>query len=369
MLNEIGQSSLSLAPSDRPGRRLRALLLPPFPWQPDRDRWQPDTAPDPIDLDRRLAAQGIDLVLLDPRNRPLNPFAGGHSLLQSLDPLRALSVLTAWRDIDVVIAVFEGAALPIELLRGLFRFRVPVVVWDVGLTDSWKLREFILDRVVPRAAGLFVLSTNQKAYIAKRWGRTEGVEMIGHGTDTVFYTAAPPAPNGFILSVGEDVGRDFDCLLDIAPGLPSDIVLKTRRISPDAVLPPNVKVLRDRIDYTALRDLYAQSRFVVVPLRGETLNASGVSTILEAGAMGRALVVSETEAMSDYIVPGETCLTVPCGDREALAAAVGRLIAEPDTCARLGAAARRFMEERCSESVFADRFASVLRRYARQPKG
>ncbi|HEV2677312.1 MAG TPA: glycosyltransferase family 4 protein [Aliidongia sp.] len=351
-----------------PGRRLRAVLLPPFPWQPERDGWKPGTAPDPLELDRRLAAQGIDLVLLDPGERPWNPLAGGHSLMQSLDPLRALRVLTAWRDVDVAISVFEGSALPLELLRTLFLFRVPVVVWDLGLTDGWKLRERILDRVVPRAAGLFVLSDNQRSYIAERWGRSAGVEVIGHRVDTEFFLPAPPAPAGYILSVGEDAGRDFDCLIDVAPQIDADILLKTRRIPEDRVLPPRVKTIRQRIGYPELRDLYAQSRFVVVPLH-ETINASGVSIVLEASAMGRGMIVSDTAAMRDFIVPNETCLTVPSGDRAALAAAIQRLIGEPETCARLGAGARRFIEERCSDAAFADRFATVLRRYARRRRG
>ncbi|GGF10941.1 hypothetical protein GCM10011611_15700 [Aliidongia dinghuensis] len=368
MPNEMEQTPMPLDRERSNGRRLRALLMPPFPWKPERDRWRNGSGPDPMELDRQLAAQGIDLILLDPGKRPLNPFGGKHPLLQTLDPLRALHVLTAWREADIAIVVFEGGALPLELLRALFFFRVPVVIWDVALSDTWKLREFVLNRVIPRVAGLFVLSTNQKAYIASRWGRTEGVEMIGHRTDTAFYTPVPASPDGFILSVGEDIGRDFDSLLDVAAGLPAEFVLKTKRIAPGAAVPPNVKIMRERIDYPAFRDLYAQSRFVVVPLVGETLNASGVSTILEAGAMGRALVVSETEAMRDYIVPGETCLTVPCGDRNALAAAIRQLIDEPETCARLGAAARRFMEERCSERAFSDRFGALLRRYARKDK-
>lgn len=346
------------------GRRLRVVLLPSNPWQPMRDAWRPGAGPDPLALYRHLEARGLDTVLIDPGRWPLNPFAGDNTVLQAADPLRGLRVLTAWRDADLVLTVFEGAALPLEWLRGLFRFRVPVVMWEVGLTEGWKLRERVLDQVVPRTAGVFVLSENQKDYIAKRWGRSQGVEVINHIVDTEFYRPAPFAFEGPVLSIGDDVGRDYDCLLDVAPSLDADIVIKTNRIPPDRALPPRVTVRRDRLDFLGFRDLYAGSRFVVVPLR-ETLNASGVSAILEASAMGRALVVSDTAAIRDFIVPGETCLTVPPGDREALAAAIRRLLAEPDTCARLGAAARRFVEARCAVPVFAERLAGLLRRYAR----
>ena len=346
------------------GRRLRVVLLPSNPWQPMRDAWRPDSGPDPMGLYRELAARGIDTFLIDPGRRPLNPFAGENTVLQAIDPLRALRVLTSWRDMDLVLTSFEGAALPLERARRLFRFRVPVVMWELGLTEDWKLRERVLDQVVPRTAGVFMLSASQAEYIARRWGRTCGVEVINHIVDTDFFRPAPFAPEGGVLSIGKDVGRDYDCLLDVASGLGADVVIKTGLIPPDRALPPRVTVRRDKLSYTALRDLYARARVVVVPLH-ETLNASGVSTILEASAMGRALVVSDTAPMRDFIIPGETCLTVPPGDRDALAAAIRRLMAEPDTCTRLGATARRLVEERCAVPVFAERMAGLLRRYAR----
>ena len=51
----------------------------------------------------------------------------------------------------------------------------------------------------------------------------------------------------------------------------------------DGPLPSNVEV--NSLDYAALRDLYAASRFVVVPLVNVD-NQAGITTILEAMAMG-----------------------------------------------------------------------------------
>lgn len=348
-------------------RPLRVLLLPPFAWQPERDAWHPGAGPDPFGVTHALAARGIEVRLIDPGGRPFNPFAGRHTLLGAMDLARTLRVLMRERDADIAVSIFEGPALPLLLLRRLFFWRVPVVLWDIGLTKSWPLRERMLDLVVPRVAGIFPLSGNQVSYIARCWGRRDGVERLGHYVDEEFFVpdpSAPHDPSGPILSVGQDPGRDFDCLLDIAPDLGADLVIRSSMIPAARALPPNVAVIRERIDYRRLRELYARSRYVVVPLR-ETLNASGVSTILEAAAMGRALIVSATQAMRDFIVPNETCLTVPPGDRAALLAAIRRLNAEPDTCLRLGANARRFVMERCSTPVFAERFAALLRRHAR----
>jgi glycosyltransferase involved in cell wall biosynthesis len=314
-------------------------------------------------LERELATHGIDAVLSDVGGWPWNPLAGRGTVLQGIDPLRALRTVLRQREIDVVVAIFESPALLPVLARRLGLLRVPVVVWDLGLTETWRLRERILNKVVPEADAILVLSASQRDYIAGRWGRDSCVAVVGHRVDTEFFRPAPACPNGPALSVGDDVGRDFPSLLAVAPQLEANIVLKTRAIPTTTALPANVTVRRERIDGHALRELYAASRFVVVPL-GEALNASGVSTILEAGAMGRALVVSDLPAIRDFVVPNETCLMVPRGDRPALLAAMRRLASEPETCARLGANARRFVVDTCAEAVFASRFAAALRRVA-----
>jgi glycosyltransferase involved in cell wall biosynthesis len=123
-------------------------------------------------------------------------------------------------------------------------------------------------------------------------------------------------------------------------------------------------VMRERIDDCALRDLYASCRFVVAPL-SQTNNANGVSTIQEAGAMGKALIVTDNPAIRDFIVPDETCLIVPRHDAAAMHDAILRLLNDPDLCARLGRNARRFVEETGSLAVYATRLGAAMRHFAR----
>ena len=344
-------------------RRLRAILLPPTSTRRQRQDYRPGMGPDPGDLARLLAENGIDLVVTDPAGRPANPLAGRGSVLESLDPLRALRILVFERKADIVISVFEGGALALLLLRRLAAFRVPCVLWDIGLTDTWRLREWILDRVVPRVAGIFVLGASQQAYIAQRWRWSRGVEVVGHRVDTTFFVPAAAVNDGSVLLVGDDAGRDFATFLRAIGGLQAPFVIRSGRLRDHGPMPANVTVQPDKISALALRGLYQSCRFVVVPLHA-TLNASGVSTILEAGATGRALVVSDNPAIRDFVVPDVTCLLVPCDDPAALRQAIERLLREPHTCARLGANARRFVEQRCSPPVFATRLAALIRHYA-----
>lgn len=349
-------------------RPLRVLFLSPTPWGEQRKSFVAGSGPDPEELHNQLAALGIESEVIDPNPFPWNPFAGRNSLLDSLDPSRALRVLTRERRFDVIVSVFEGSAAPLLALRHLFGLRSKIVLWDIGLTEQWRLRETILDFVVPRADGIMVLGSNQKPYIERRWQVKAPVDVILRDADTSFYYPHPSPENGPIVSIGEDAGRDFNGLLAAAQGLDAELVIKTRRQRQNVDLSgyPNVSLLSEWLSHLALRQLYARSRFVVVPLF-ETLNASGVSSIVEASAMGKGIVVSASDGIRDYIVPDETCLAVPCGDPKALRSAMERLIAEPETCARLGANARRYMEQNFSPAIFAGRMAQALRRAADGP--
>ena len=55
---------------------------------------------------------------------------------------------------------------------------------------------------------------------------------------------------------------------------------------------------------------------------------------------------------------------VPRDDPAALQAAIGRLLQEPETCARLASGARKFVETHCSLVVFAQRLGSALKIFA-----
>ena len=345
---------------------MRALILPPFAWLPYNNAYSADSGPDPFEIYDVLVQRGIQSEILDPHKRPWNPFSGGDTLLDSLDPTRALRVLTRRRDVDIVVSVGEGAAVPLVLAKGLFAFKTPIVIWDPSLTESWRLRERMLDIAIPRVDGVMVLGGNQVSYIQKRWRPRSTPRVIHHHVDTKFFAPSPDDAEDYILSVGDDVGRDFETLVAAIEGSARHIKIKTRRpVSSGLALGAGIEVFSARISYRDLRALYARCSFVIVPLK-QTINASGVSTILEAGAMGKALIVSDNSAISDYIVPDETCLTVPCGDVDALRDATERLSSDHVLRARLGRAARTFVTSRYANRPFAESLASTLMGYARQ---
>lgn len=86
----------------------------------------------------------------------------------------------------------------------------------------------------------------------------------------------------------------------------------------------------------------------------------GIS-VVEAGACGTPSVASDAPGLRDSVQDGTTGLLVPHGDVEALADALGRILADGDLRGRLGAGALRFAGT-LSWDTAARRFEEILQR-------
>jgi len=339
-------------------RRLRVLLLPRQPWAEAPADATPDSHPAYEELFDHMAAAGVEVHLAPVHARPWNPLAGRHTVAWGIDPLRAIRIMLAHRDFDAVVTYYESPALPFALLRRLFLYRRPVVVADIGLTAGWKLRDRILDIVVPRVDGVVVLGTNQIAEIRRRWRTGADLAFLPQHVDTTFFHPGPPVAHGPVLTVGDDTGRDFETLLVAMRGVDLDLVAKTGMIH--GAPPDRVRVLTGRMDWRDYRALFAQALMVVVPLR-PMVTASGIGTLLEAMAMGRPVIVSDSPGILDHVEPDRTALVVPCGDADALRSAMQRLAADQALRDRLGQAARAYVERHCSYEAVGSRLAAYLR--------
>jgi glycosyltransferase involved in cell wall biosynthesis len=92
-----------------------------------------------------------------------------------------------------------------------------------------------------------------------------------------------------------------------------------------------------------MRELYARSRFVVLPLHPSDTD-HGISCMIEAFAMGRAVVCTRVDGQRDALEEGVNGAFVPAHDAAALRARILELIADPDRAEAMGREARRLAE-------------------------
>ncbi len=94
---------------------------------------------------------------------------------------------------------------------------------------------------------------------------------------------------------------------------------------------------RDRLvlDDEAI-DLFTRAAVLVLPYIGATQSA----LIAAAYSFEMPVIVSDSGALAEYVVPGETGWVVPEGDALALAQALREALGDPERCHRMGMAAR-----------------------------
>lgn len=195
-------------------------------------------------------------------------------------------------------------------------------------------------------------SSVQRAYAIERLGvAPQKIFLVKHFVDDRFWSPREREADG-ICAAGAEM-RDYPTLLEALHGTDLRCHVATdhvridrfgfgRRVSAEAFAPPaGSKVTIGRLPLPDLRELYARSRFVVVPLRA-TDTDNGVNVILEAMAMGKPVICSRTRGQVDVIEEGVTGLFVPVGDARAMRAAILSLWNDPGRARAMGQAARAY---------------------------
>jgi glycosyltransferase involved in cell wall biosynthesis len=277
----------------------------------------------------------------------------------------------AWRHrrrYEVIVTDGEQVGLPLALLvrwLGSGGARHAMIVHIVSVPKKeWLVRLTLIAGAIDR---WIVYSSAQAEFIRHRLGvPVDRIVLTPFMVDTEFFTPVEPPTTGrpTICSAGLE-RRDYPTLVRAIDGLDVDVVIaaaspwsRQRDSSEDVPLPTNVTI--ERLSLDQLRSLYARSRLVVMPLVDVDFQA-GITTILEAMAMGRAVVCTRTSGQTDTIVDGVTGLYVPPDDADALRAAIERLLESPAECRALGAAAREWAVEHAELDRYAERLAAIVR--------
>jgi glycosyltransferase involved in cell wall biosynthesis len=202
---------------------------------------------------------------------------------------------------------------------------------------------------------IFVYATTQLNWGKAKLGIPESVlKLIPFHADARFYRPlAHVETNPNLVSAAGLEWRDYQTLIG-AIADQKQLSVRLAAASPwskhtneteKTNLPSHVDARR--YEYNDLRTLYAESAMVAVPLYENDFQA-GVTTLLEAMAMGKPVIVTQTEGQTDVVTDGVNGLTVEPGDQAGWRHAIELLQSDPELRARLGANARRFIEEKAS---------------------
>jgi glycosyltransferase involved in cell wall biosynthesis len=347
------------------------------PQRPEQVRRGERPRADYLELASALGADLLDHV-------GARRLAGNGLLGRLIHRAGSAHLLLAWASFlarsryDLIFTDGEQVGIPLAWLLKFFGGRGPrsrhamiVHILSVGKKKLF----FDLFRVHSHIDLFFAYSSWQARFITGRWRvPAERVILSPFMVDSRFFSPDRAAPRTArsrpqICAVGLE-HRDYPTLLEAVRGLPVDVVIaaaspwsKRGDTTAGRDIPENVTVRR--FNQYDLRQLYADSEFLVMPLYDVPFQA-GVTAILEAMAMRRAVICSRTPGQTDVIVEGETGLYTPPGDAPSLRAAIEGLLARPDAAnagdgGRMGRAGRRLIEQEMNLDVYVRRLAEHAR--------
>jgi len=178
--------------------------------------------------------------------------------------------------------------------------------------------------------------------------------------DLNFWKPGVDREGQYILSVGNDLRRDYDLLLAVAARIDYPFKILTARNINDPI-PAHVTVIPGTWPFEQSMDekllaLYQNSICVVLPLK-EGIQPSGQSVALQAMACGKPVILTHTkglwsEAMMRH---GENVFLVPVGDPEAMVEAIEKLLTDPEERRRIGTNGVRTVCQEGDINHFTDR--------------
>lgn len=285
-------------------------------------------------------------------------------------------LLLAWacfqrrNDYRVIFTDGEQIGIPLALLLKLFglgrRARHLMIVHILSVKK--KMVFFDYAGIQSHIDRFLVYSSWQKQFVETRWRvAAQRVIFTPFMVDTHFFAPDQVTPRhdhrAMICSVGLEA-RDYPTLLQAVDGLAAAIMIaaaspwsKRSDTTSGQQIPANVTVCR--LSQYDLRQLYADSAFLVMPLHNVDFQA-GVTAILEAMAMERAVICSRTPGQTDVVVDGETGIYVPPGDPQALRNAIDYLLEHPAEAERMGRAGRRRVEQLMSLDCYVERLRDIV---------
>jgi glycosyltransferase involved in cell wall biosynthesis len=279
-----------------------------------------------------------------------------------------LTALGLWarRHYDLVFAMSERAGIPFSAINGLVGRRP-----FASMFQCWSPRQEIAVtslNLLAKMDNVAVHCRSMREHLIRLGAPADRTRILPYGVDQAFFSPGftPGPESDEIVSVGEIRSRDYAGLLKAVAGLPLKLTVassgswyaREKQTELHLSSPENV-TLTGRLSSAELRMLYGRSRFVVVPVY-DLIYSAGLTTILEAGSMARAVIATRSRGLAEFIVDGETGILVEPGDVAAMREAIAYLLAHPEEARRMGHNARRRIEEEQNMDLYVQEMARLL---------
>lgn len=320
---------------------------------------------DYLELGKYLDADTLDYTVYE-RSQLGTLLRSIETQLRSDIYLASLSYFKS-RKHDLVFAWSERVGLP---LAGFWQVSQKPKKF-ISMFQCWSPRqEFSVKKLnlFSTMDAIIVHCESMRRHLISIGAPAEKVHLIHYSVDQQFYMNSNnhyPKSN-MVMSIGEPRSRDYRSLVEASKGLPISMEIaasghwyarEKSAMMPES-LPSNVSIVK-HLPKRELRDMYESANFVVLPIQDVVFSA-GATAILESSSMEKAVIVTRSRGIEDYVIDGETGIVVEPGDVKGLREAMEFLLGHPEEARRLGQNARKRIDEELNLETYVGKIASLI---------
>lgn len=254
--------------------------------------------------------------------------------------------------VSAILALGDDVGISLGILLQASRTRIPYVM--IGQHMMSRRPAFFLGqaRMHGGFSQILCMAEDQERFLREQYHLSaDRVSTIYWYADHRFYRPMPAVPvKRQVCSAGMTC-RDYKTLIDATRDLDVHVKIEAHSAWFNNGVNFTPDMLHDHFEVcsygtsSALRDLYAESAVVALPLEDVPFVA-GYSTLLEGMAMGKPVIASRIKLIGDFIKDGWNGFLVRPGDPEHMRDRIKFLLDNPDEARRIGENARRTVEER-----------------------
>ncbi len=240
---------------------------------------------------------------------------------------------------------------------------VPHLVYSFNFTDlPHGTQRKLMTKAFQQAKRFVTYSTLERKLYADYFDiPIESIDMLHWAVHhpKVDLSESPIETGSYICALGSQ-GRDYKTLFEAMKKLPQIklVVVASKDSIQHLSIPNNVKVYSN-IPLDQAHNILAHSQFMVIPLRDSQVPCGQV-TVVSGMFFKKAMIVTDSRGIHDYIQNGETGILCQPKDAPDLSGKIEQLWSSPVEIEKLSQKAYQFALAHCTERKVVDYFTHFL---------
>jgi glycosyltransferase involved in cell wall biosynthesis len=319
-----------------------------------------------------LPKYGINVdILLWEKYSFLKKISQKLKILGDLD--QEVRLLLEKHDYDIIYSANQGSTYLLAILRaiGLLKKAVVSIQHQSLKKNIWSL--LFIKFILSRYDRLFCLSDGIRNHLIKEFNIPDKkLHLLEWGIDLPFYKITnndslyTKGEKSFILSAGRTY-RDYKTLTKAFKNINYPLRIYS---PPDPMFnkidyTSNIQVFTHYISWQEILAEHAKAYAIAIPLDNTQpksyIHAIGVTSLLDAMGMGKAVVMTRTVEPCIDIEKEGIGIFVEQGDDKGWQEAISYLLEHPDETREMGKRGRRLCEDKYNLEVFTSRLSELLK--------